>query len=249
MNMGVASPSTWMRWRDTHLQAPLWLFKATVKDADYEALLAGKNRTRRSFRRKLAQRILWFWPRIDDASRWAEAEEDGYWSPKNYLRENPTRPAQRVMDVLPRSEALLELACNSGCDLNFLYRAGFVGIKAVDVSGTALAKFKEIFPKAWESSSISHDLLQRYLLAQASKSVGTIYSNGAAIELVHPSFPVVKQMCRVARHGVILELNPKSAGYPRDYLGQFHKEGFRVAYTTEKADGNSASHLYHFIAK
>ena len=249
MRIGVATPSAWVRWRDTHLQAPLWLFKAIIKDADYDALLRGENRARRSFWRKLAQRSLWFWPRIDDASGWAEAEPGGHWSPTNYLRERPTRPAQRVMDELPRSEALLELACNSGCDLNFLYQAGFIDIKAVDVSGAALAQFKESFSDAWEGCSVSHDLLQRYLLAQPSKSVGTIYSNGAAIELVHPSFPVVREVCRVARHGVILELNPRSAGFPRDYVGQFHEEGFYVAYTTEKTDVNSASHLYHFIAK
>lgn len=248
MKHGVASRSRWLRWRDTHLQAPLWLFQATIKDADYEALLRGENRARRSFVRKLAQRSLWFWPRIDDAAGWAEAEIDGHWSPTNYLRENPTRPAQRVMDVLPRSETLLELACNSGCDFNFLYQAGFLNIRAVDVSGTALATFKKLFPEAWASGSVSHDLLQRYLLAQATKSVGTVFSNGAAIELVHPSFPVVKEVCRVARHGVILELDPTTTGYPRDYVGQFRKQGFGVAYTTEKSDVNRTSHLYHFIA-
>jgi len=245
----LSPPSRWLRWRDTHLQAPLWLFKAAIKDADYEALLRGEYHAQRSFTRKVAQRSLWFWPRIDDAAGWAGAEIGGHWSPSNYLRDKPTRPAQRVIDVLPRSATLMELACNSGCDLNFLYQAGFLGIQAVDVSGAALAAFKELFPEAWASASVSHDLLQRYLLAQASKSVDTIYSNGAALELLHPSFPVVREVCRVAQHGVVLELNPRSTGYPRDYIGQFRKEGFSVGYTTEKADVDSASHLYHFIAE
>jgi len=244
----LAAPPRWLRWRDTHLQGPLWLFKAIIKEADYEAVLRGENRVRRTFARKLAQHSLWFWPRIDDAAEWAEAEIGGHWSPENYMREKPTRPAQRVIDVIPKSETLIELACNAGCDLNLLYQAGFVNIKAVDVSGTALATFREYFPETWASVSVSHDLLQRYLMAQSSKSVGTIYSNGAALELVHPSFPVVQEVCRVARHGVILELNPNSTGYPRDYVGQFRKEGFSVGFTTEKTDVNSASHLYHFIA-
>lgn len=246
MTSNVSTPSRWSVWRNSHLQAPLWLFKAVVKDADYEALLQGKNHTRRTNARKLAQRTMWFWPRIDDASGWATSEIGGHWSPTHYLRENPTRPAQRVIDTLPRTETLMEIGCNSGCDLNFVYQAGFRNIKAVDVSGQALVTFQKLFPEAWANAEVSHDLFQRYLLVQPSKSVDTIYSNGAAIELVHPSFPIVREMCRIARNGVILELNPRTTGYPRDYAGQFHQRGFNLAYSTEEADGTSSAHLYHF---
>ena len=248
MASAASSSLTWSSWRDTHLQSPLWLFKLVVTEADYTALLSGENRTRRTLGRKILQRGLWFWPRIDDAAGWAEAEAHGHWAPLNYLRENPTRPAQRVIDTVPRSETLMELACNAGCDLNFLHRAGYNGIKAVDVSGAALATFQERFPTAWASSSVSHDLLQHYLPAQGSKSVGTVFSNGAALELVHPSFPIVKEVCRVARNAVILELDPGITGYPRDYVGQFRKHGFHVTYSSEDTDDPNSSHLYHFTA-
>ena len=248
MASAPSSSLTWPSWRDTHLQSPLWLFKLVITEADYTALLSGENHTRRTLRRKVLQRALWFWPRIDDAAGWAEAEADGHWAPSNYLRDNPTRPAQRVIDTVPRSETLMELACNAGCDLNFLYQAGYVRIKAVDVSGAALAIFEERFPAAWAASSVSHDLLQHYLPAQDSKSVDTIFSNGAALELVHPSFPIVKEMCRVARSSVILELSPRITGYPRDYVGQFRKHGFHVTYSSEDIDDSYLSHLYHFTA-
>ena len=238
----------WSTWRNSHLQGPLWLFKAVITDTDYDALLSGNNKSRRSVARRLAQRALWFWPRIDDAAGWAEAEMGGHWSPDLYLRQNPTRPAQRVINVIPRSETLMELACNSGCDLNFVHQAGFTQVKGVDVSGQALVTFQEVFPEAWASAEISHDLFQRYLLNQPSKSVDTIYSNGCAIELVHPSFPIVREICRVARGNVILELDPYISGYTRDYVGQFRKRGFTIAYSTEAADGPGVSHLYHFVA-
>ncbi len=243
----VAYPA-WRRWRNTHLQPPRSFFDAVVKDSDYDALLEGRNQVRRSLARKLAQRAMWFWPRIDDAADWAEATRGGLRSPTNYLRDNPTRPAQRVIDVLPRNESLLELACNSGNDLHFVYRAGFANIRAVDVSASALSEFRENFPETWSAVSVSHDLFQRYLPKQPSQSVGTVYSNGAAIELVHPSFPIVQEICRVARNGVILELEPYSAGYPRDYVGQFSQNNFSILYSTELNDGPGVSHLYHFVA-
>lgn len=242
-----ASPRGWASWRNTHLQGPLWLFRSTVKDEDYDSLLKGQSRERRTFRRKLAQRVFWFWPRIDDAAGWAESETGGHWSPTNYLREKPTRPAQRVIDTLATTDTLMELACNSGCDMDFVRRAGFTHLRGVDVSGEALLMFAELFPETWETADVSHDLIQRYLLAQSARSVDTIFSNGAAIELVHPSFPIVREMCRVARTGVILELDQINAGYPRDYVLQFRKEGFVVLWSTEDEDGAMGSHLYHFI--
>ena len=220
-----------------------------ITDTDYDALLSGDNQSRRSVARRLAQRALWFWPRIDDAAGWAEAEMGGRWSPDLYLRKNPTRPAQRVMEVVPRSETLMELACNSGCDLNFVHQAGFTRIKAVDASGQALMLFQELFPEAWGGAEVSHDLFQRYLLSQPSKSVDTIYSNGRAIELVHPSFPIVREICRIARNNVVLELDPLISGYPRDYVGQFRKRGFNICYSTEALDDAGGSHLYHFTAQ
>ena len=142
----------------------------------------------------------------------------------------------------------MELACNCGSDLNFVHQAGFSHIKGVDVSGQALVTFQELFPDAWASADVSHDLFQRYLRFQPTKSVDTIYSNGCAIELVHPSFPIVREICRIARNNVILELAPINAGYTRDYVGQFRKQGFTVTFSTEAADGPDSSHLYHFAA-
>ena len=74
-----------------------------ITDTDYDALLSGDNQSRRSVARRLAQRALWFWPRIDDAAGWAEAEMGGRWSPDLYLRKNPTPPPPQVVGGVPRA--------------------------------------------------------------------------------------------------------------------------------------------------
>ena len=76
-----------------------------------------------------------------------------------------------------------------------------------------------------------------------------MYSNSVGIKWMHPNSPIIRKMCRVARHGVIRELNPKRTGYPRDYVGQFRKAGFRVEHSTEEDDGPSFIHLCHFGAR
>ncbi len=67
------SPSQWAILRNTQLQAPLWFFKFVVKDDDYDAVLTQGRSARRSKTHRAMCRLLWFWPRIDDARGWAGA--------------------------------------------------------------------------------------------------------------------------------------------------------------------------------
>ncbi len=237
--------SGWARWRNTHLQLPLAAFNLVLSDDDYDSLLAGSNTSRRSLPRKIAQRALWFWPSIDAASGWAEADLEKAWTPAHYNRPEHTRLVSKIIDEIPLDASLMELGCNRGTDMNFLYLAGYRDFKGVDASGAGLREFALAYPETWACADIRHDLFQRYLMKQASQSVDFIYSNGATIELVHPSFPIVKEICRVARSGVLLELH-LTGHIPRDYLWQFKRNGFSVKYSTQVEDSVDSSHLIFF---
>lgn len=241
----LPTASTWARWRNTHLQLPLAAFNRVISDEDYESLLAGRNASRRSLSRKVAQRVLWFWPRIDGASGWAEADLDKAWTPAHYERSEHTRLVARIIDEVPISASLMELGCNRGTDMNYLYLVGYRDFKGVDVSSAGLREFARAYPETWACADIQHDLFQRYLINQLSRSVDFIYSNGATIELVHPSFPIVKEICRVARLGVLLELH-LTGHIPRDYLWQFKRHGFSVRYSSQPEDSIDESHLIYF---
>ena len=236
---------TWARWRNTHLQLPLAAFNRVISDENYDSLLAGRTASRRSLSRKVAQRVLWFWPRIDGAAGWAESDFGGKWSPAFYDRPEHSRLVSKIIDEVPLSASLMELGCNRGTDMNYLYLAGYRNFKGVDVSSAGLGEFARAYPETWACADIQHDLFQRYLINQVSLSADFIYSNGATIELVHPSFPIVKEICRVARLGVLLELH-LTGHIPRDYLRQFKRNGFSVKYSTQPEDSSDSSHLIYF---
>ena len=245
MTSDFQTASTWARWRNTHLNLPLTAFKLVVSDDDYNAILAGDNTSRRTLKRKMAQRPLCFWPRIDSAADWATSDFGGRWSLAFYDRPEHSRLVSKIIEEVPLDASLMELGCNRGTDMNFLYLAGYWNFKGVDVSGAGLREFARAYPDTWACADIEHDLFQRYLMNQASKSVEFIYSNGATIELVHPSFPIVQEICRVARLGVLLELH-LTGHIPRDYLWQFKRNGFSVKYSTQPEDSSDRSHLMYF---
>ena len=245
MTSDSQTSSTWARWRNTHLQLPLAAFKLVVSNEDYDALLAGRNSSRRSIPRRALQRLLWFWPRIDCASSWAETDPGKVRTSTNYERSEHTRLVSKIIEEVPQAASLMELGCNRGTDMNFLYLAGYRNFKAVDVSGTGLSEFKSAYPDTWACANIQHDLFQRYLINQASQSVDFIYSNGATLELVHPSFPIVQEICRVARLGVLLELH-LTGHIPRDYVWQFRRSGFPLQYSSQPEDSALWSNLFYF---
>ena len=236
----------WRVFRNTHLQAPLSLFRSVITDRDYDDVLGDSATPARRPMHSALKRALWCWPRIDAARGWAHAQAGAAWGPENYLHTHRTRLITKVLDVVPTDASLLELGCNCGSDMDQLRVAGYRRLKGMDAGGDAIRLFAREYPETFEIADIQRDLFQRYLLNTATDSVDYVYSNGATIELVHPSFPVVKEICRVATKGVLLDLNEHGHGFPRDYVGQFARYGFPMTYTDRETDPHPSSQIFVF---
>jgi len=243
-------------FRNTYLHPPLWLFTKFVGDDSYDDVLkAVPSRPRAGLSRMLnlgprlrrqLLKILWFWPRINDARAWAYANSDSNWKPTLYLRSEPRRLLQRVMDVAEKDWSILDLGCNSGADLNLLYHGGWTNLFGVDAGRRSLELFEVEYPETYSSSAITWDLFQRFLLRTQDGSFDLTYSNGATIELVHPSFPIVAEICRVTKRSVMLEIYEHGDPYPRHYVGQFKRAGFELTYAMRPPNPTQSSSLLQF---
>jgi SAM-dependent methyltransferase len=122
--------------------------------------------------------------------------------------------------------AILDLGCNCGRHLNALYQAGYRDLTGVDAMAGALDVFRREFTDAAACSKLSHDLFQRFLSRQQDRSYDIVYSHGATLELVHPSFDIVRHICRITRRHVVLFLNEHAHAYPRFWIYEFRRRGF-----------------------
>src|SRR4029453_262963 len=83
------------------------------------------------------------------------------------------------------------------------------------------------FPETAKIAKLHHDLFQRFLRGQPDLAFDVVYSHGATIELVHPSFDIVKHMSRIQRKHVVLILNETARQlYPRFWTYEFARNGF-----------------------
>lgn len=245
-------------FRNTYLMGPQWLFEAAISDRDCAQVLnalepqagAPGSRLAPSAIRKVRNRLRpWFWPFIGDAEPWATAGEGTWYPPSGYIIAEPGGLLRRLLSVTSPDESVLDMGCNSGANLNFLYQAGFRKLYGVDASRQALKLFEASFPEAFSCAEVSHDLFQRYLLHCPDGLVDVVHSNGATLELVHPSFPIVAQMCRIARKSVMVDIVERGHAYPRYYISQFKMNGFELVYCERPVDLLRGSSVLHFQRK
>lgn len=245
---------SWRTFRNTYLMGPKSLFTAVISDDDYLEVLnrtgfdpdhvLGKSDTR--WKRVTRRLRPWFWPQVSDASVWVSASETGRYPPSTYLIKEPGPLLIQLMQRTPNDYSIVDLGCNSGANLNFLYHAGYHRLAGVDAGREALELFSRTFPDVFACARPTNDLFQHYLLAQENKAFDVLHSNGATIELVHPSFPIVSEICRVTRHFVYLDICERGHAYPRRYVEQFARYGFDLVHSERASDPVNHSSILVF---
>lgn len=242
-------------FRNTYLMGPKWLFTAAISDKDYAKVLtalepqagAPGSRLMPTSLRKVRNRLRpWFWPFIGDAEPWATAGEGAWYPPSTYAIQELGGLILRLLECTPPELSVLDIGCNSGANLDFLRQEGFKELYGVDAGRNALAHFERHYPETFQMATVKHDLFQRYLLNAPSRFVDVVHSNGATLELVHPSFPFVAEICRVARRDVFVDITEMGHAYPRKYIEQFRRHGFALVYCRRPLDREIGSSILQF---
>lgn len=210
--------------------------------------------TKASRKRTLTARIRrvitpWFWPQLEDADAWVESSTSHLWDPRNYLRSAPRPLLQRLINTTATSDRVLDLGCNSGSDLHILHELGYRNLYGVDAGRDALRIFRETYPETWAVADVRHALFQDYLLAMPDDSFDVVHTHGATLELVHPSFPIISELCRVTRKSIYAAIFELGHAYPRKYIQEFERNGFQVNDMSRPDDLCFEPTYFHFTRR
>ena len=166
---------------------------------------------------------------IADLSTWANQSFGAYRDPSHFV-ELDLDDTVLIDEVAKRASDLnvpiLDLGCNCGRHLNELFNRGFTNLYGVDVGKKALDYMDELFPDMSTKTNITNASFQQYLLQTPDRFFEILYTKGSTVELVHPAFPLVKHITRVARSHAILCIHESVQTYPRLWTYEFEREGF-----------------------
>jgi SAM-dependent methyltransferase len=216
---------------------PSFLFNKVITDKNFIELL-NSTIDRKTLSYQISRRLrrfVFFWPTIIDADSWIEGDFGKYRDPLHFKDLRPDIDILLLTKVLEfaksKDSSVLDLGCNSGRHLEYLHNKGLRNLTGVDIMKSALLYFQERCPEAFRDSQIHHDFFQHFLRNTVDKKFEIVYSVGATIELVHPSFDIIGNICRVAQNYVVLLVQENSHSYPRFYVTEFIKNRFKLIHS------------------
>lgn len=184
-----------------------------------------------------------------DAAYWAAQPLGANHGPDKYVE---LQPSSRVLIEEVATRALgfqapvLDLGCNVGRHLNALYQRGFRNIYGIDVQHAALEYMGKVFPEMQKIAHVQQGIFQQYLPIVEDRFFDIVFTHGATIELVPPTFPICQQMARVTKNFVILMISETGHSYPRLWETEFNRVGFALTKLLRPACPDASTSLLVF---
>ena len=131
-----------------------------------------------------------------------------------------------------RDDFILELGCNVGRNLFYMWQSGYSNISGIEINGRALEMMCTTFP-VLSRISVFNGLLEDVLPKIKDKKFDIIFSM-AVLEHIHPrSNFIFKEIVRTCRKYIItIEIEDRSSArvFPRNYQKVFEKLGCPMVY-------------------
>ncbi|TAL09720.1 MAG: methyltransferase domain-containing protein [Nitrospirae bacterium] len=121
---------------------------------------------------------------------------------------------------------ILDLGCNVGRHLNALHKLGYTNLYGVDVQREAFENMERVFPEVKKAAHLERGTFQDYLPKVADRFFEVVFTHGATLELIPPSFPICRHVARAASRAVVLAITENGHAYPRLWETEFLRENF-----------------------
>ena len=164
--------------------------------------------------------------------RWSEqatlGAEDG---PELYRScdDSTEKLFQEVLPLLDKNSAILEIGCNKGRHLNYLFQKGFRNLTGIEIGKSAIELFAEIFPDTYQNSTIIVGSDPDEIRKLKTKSFDLVFVHSVLVSIGTKHNYIFSEMCRICR-GYILTLESEGSwtAFPRDFQYMFEKNGFNM---------------------
>ena len=193
-----------------------------------------------------------YYDKIDkiDVSAWEAGDIGKNKNPQHFKKLTEIDLVQ-LEDIVSRTDKvtkILDLGCNCGRHLNFLFKNGYRSIYGVDVMPTAFKYMSIWFPKMYLNlkKNLYNTNFQSYLPSVPDQYFDLTFTRGATVELISPNFQIVREMCRVSRSYVSLHISEEGHAYPRFWQLEFARQGFYLSKLLRPVSSSSSDTLMVF---
>jgi SAM-dependent methyltransferase len=227
------------------------LFKSLVRPLWRNVYIPIRNVAQRiaDWRRRSRKAILEFWKEPDPSN-----------IPETYLENEQTRPRSlfllnMIRKYADRNAKILEIGCNVGRNLDYLFRAGFHNLAGIEVSEKAVQLLEHAYPEMAHEAKI-YIAPAEEVIRQFGDGEFDIVFTLSTLMYIHPDSEwVFPEMVRITKSHLITienEVDTSWKCFARNYREVF--EGFGVEQIEEVNWGRvddlkSLPHYFNYFAR
>jgi SAM-dependent methyltransferase len=121
--------------------------------------------------------------------------------PEHYVEATPERSEflQGLIDqIAPPDPAVLEIGCNVGRNLNYLYGNGYHNLTGIEINPTAVAQMREAYPEMAERARIINQPLEEVIEGFADGEFDIVFTMAVMVHIHTASdwvFPHIARAC------------------------------------------------------
>jgi len=171
--------------------------------------------------------------RMAQRNHWKSQNEGDVHGFQHYDKTNEARDKvlrAEIQRLVSQEQSMLDLGCNCGRDLHEHKRMGYKKLTGIDICRPAIEHGKRVFDLSGVELIVGGYEEALPELLRKKRTFDLVYSGGASMATVHPSFDIIGHVCQLSKKYVILvnEDSPNYA-YPRFWEYEFNRRGFVLA--------------------
>tara|TARA_Y100000816_G_C26039460_1_gene544353 strand:+ start:551 stop:1222 length:672 start_codon:yes stop_codon:yes gene_type:complete len=164
-------------------------------------------------------------------NRWISGDQKNHSSFFDYISLPQEGPEVELIKSIKfyskKNDKILDMGANCGRFSNELFTSGYKFLYAVDISGPSYEHLGKIFPDLKSNLNYSVSSFEDYFEKIPDNYFDITFTMGSTIDLVHPSYNIVKEISRITKKYSILQLQKKGPPYIRFWDFEFMLNGLK----------------------
>jgi SAM-dependent methyltransferase len=163
---------------------------------------------------------------LDDIHAYWRSPDDGANRPEGYVGEKESQRLRSrflvnlVKERVYPGDKILEIGCNVGRNLNYLFTAGYRQLEAIEISEPAVKLLRERFPEMAKNTTIYNMPVEEAIPKMPDGAYDAVYTM-AVLEHIHTDSEwIFPEIVRITKKNLIViedEKQVSSRHFPRDY--------------------------------
>ena len=156
--------------------------------------------------------------------------------PTNYLRGEKRSKflTGLIKEYLPLDSRILEIGCNVGRNLKYLYDAGYINLNGIEINKEAIDLMKITYPVMFKNIVVTNSLVEGIIPDISDNSYDLIFTMAVLEHIHYDSEFILSDIARVAMKYIITVEDEKTAWsnrhFPRNYKEVFENDVWKQVY-------------------